>query len=398
MLKLHNGYCASSQEASITGLGGLLPPPTIPNLDAALWLLNQVLPPDGVGHRGGGSLYFRRGATKGTIPTRMFSTNASLARVQVGAGQSEDTWFRTGLYRDWSGEGNVHFAGEANVLARQSLIVDCDAGSGKPYQDFAVAKAAFRAAYEALSLPPPTIVCSGGGLHAYWLLAAPITDMLLFRHFAIGLAAALADKGLQFDALCTANPVCFLRLPGTLNFKIAGQPRLVYIDTRGDGPCDISLFERFRGLAPLSRTYSRPFLPRRSCADEHPPPEHVKARIAARTTSALSSLIRLIVPFKPILHRCLQINAFAKKRGDIPEPVWRLCIGILPWVEGGSLLAHRLSKGDPDYKPEDTAAYFARSDAWDGPTTCDAFRRCGNGLCRGCPHIVHSPVKLAEFE
>jgi putative DNA primase/helicase len=70
-------------------------------------------------------------------------------------------------------------------------------------------------------LPEPSIVItSGGGVHVYWLLAEPITDMAAWTATMKGIAAAVeSDK-----TIC--NPERIMRLPGTRNVKPerAGRP------------------------------------------------------------------------------------------------------------------------------------------------------------------------------
>jgi P4 family phage/plasmid primase-like protien len=63
-------------------------------------------------------------------------------------------------------------------------------------------------------LPEPSIVIvSGGGVHAYWLLIEPITDMAVWAATMKGIIAAVrSDKSIH-------NPERIMRLPGTRNVK-----------------------------------------------------------------------------------------------------------------------------------------------------------------------------------
>lgn len=63
-------------------------------------------------------------------------------------------------------------------------------------------------------LPEPSIVIvSGGGVHVYWLLAEPITDMAAWRATMQGIIDALKSDG------SIKNPERLMRLPGTRNVK-----------------------------------------------------------------------------------------------------------------------------------------------------------------------------------
>jgi hypothetical protein len=63
-------------------------------------------------------------------------------------------------------------------------------------------------------LPRPTlIIASGHGVHAYWRLAEPITDMALWTRYQKRLIALLGSDGAIHD------PARIMRLPGFLNYK-----------------------------------------------------------------------------------------------------------------------------------------------------------------------------------
>lgn len=66
----------------------------------------------------------------------------------------------------------------------------------------------------AAGLPEPAIViASGGGVHVYWLLAEPITDMAAWTATMKGIIAAVSsDKSIH-------NPERIMRVPGTRNVK-----------------------------------------------------------------------------------------------------------------------------------------------------------------------------------
>ena len=63
-------------------------------------------------------------------------------------------------------------------------------------------------------LPTPTLtIASGHGVHAYWRLAEPITDMALWTRYQKGLIALLGSDSAIHD------PARIMRLPGFLNYK-----------------------------------------------------------------------------------------------------------------------------------------------------------------------------------
>ena len=66
---------------------------------------------------------------------------------------------------------------ESNIHSRQCFHGDLDCGEAKPYLRFDHAKAALGWAIAKLGLPSPILVSSGNGLHFYFALTEPITDM-----------------------------------------------------------------------------------------------------------------------------------------------------------------------------------------------------------------------------
>ncbi len=115
----------------------------------------------------------------------------------------------------------------------------------------------------AFPIPPSCIVSSGHGIHVYWLLNEPTTDMQAVNAIHRGLAHTL--KG---DYLTAATA---LRLPGSLNSKPDRNNALCQIDTwEPERHYSIAEFTPF--MTPKTqRTNNQPSLQERfhcrSCAD-----------------------------------------------------------------------------------------------------------------------------------
>jgi hypothetical protein len=95
-------------------------------------------------------------------------------------------------------------SGDDNVLLARCIFADFDdVGEGEAHQRIDAAK-----------LPNPSIVnFSGYGVHCYWVLVEPITDMAIWKQFQKGLASILKSD----SSVC--NPERIMRLPGTINWK-----------------------------------------------------------------------------------------------------------------------------------------------------------------------------------
>jgi hypothetical protein len=120
-----------------------------------------------------------------------------------------------------------------NLLALTAAFVDVDVGAAGhkgivKYQD----KPAALAAIEAFPLRPSILIDSGGGYQCYWLFQEPVSlaaggdaRPTIERLEGINRALALALGG---DVAAT-DAARILRLPGTFNMKIPGNPRPVEI-------------------------------------------------------------------------------------------------------------------------------------------------------------------------
>ncbi len=131
-------------------------------------------------------------------------------------------WIGVALRRETKG------GKKENLLALTAAFADVDVGEAghkgvTSYKD----KLAARAAIEAFLLRPSILVDSGGGFQPYWLFREPVplTPETITRLEGInrGLAQALGGD------LPATDAARILRLPGTFNMKLAGQPRSVKV-------------------------------------------------------------------------------------------------------------------------------------------------------------------------
>jgi hypothetical protein len=105
-----------------------------------------------------------------------------------------------------------------NVKQLKSLFLDLDCG---PSKDFATQKDAInalRAFCKEYSLPRPTMINSGRGVHVYW----PLTETVGYANWfpvAERLKLACAEKGFMADPAVTSDAARVLRVPKTHNFK-----------------------------------------------------------------------------------------------------------------------------------------------------------------------------------
>lgn len=142
--------------------------------------------------------------------------------------------------------------GERLPSSISALWSDVDLADGLPSKKLrAPNEAAARAAFFP-EFPPSMLVGSGGGLHAYWLFREPwmlATDEdvkqagELAARWIKALQRRAAIKGFQLDSVGDLPRV--LRVPGTTNCKLPGQPRpvsLIELNCRRYNPSEFREF------------------------------------------------------------------------------------------------------------------------------------------------------------
>ena len=105
-----------------------------------------------------------------------------------------------------------------DAVALRSFFVDLDVGDGKGYPDKALAKAGLESFISQQELPPPVVLDSGTGIHAYWLFEDNVAAAE-WKPYAEKFKAKCIASGLRIDPVVTADAARIMRCPDTLNYK-----------------------------------------------------------------------------------------------------------------------------------------------------------------------------------
>ena len=333
---------------------------------ALLNFLNQVLPPDGDGYRCWVAIKNKRIQGQGFT-----STNEDLSKVLAGIdARGADAYFACSTFKDPTKRT------QDNVRSAKTLRLDVDAGKGKPYADVEAAKDAITKYVSDTGLPSPLLVCSGNGVHVYWILDRAIGSQE-WEAAAIGLKKLCQERGLHADPSVTADSARILRPIETLNWKNPEEPREVYL-IQDSVP------------VPLSAIMDRINPVRVPSVDN--------SGLGAAILGGLGS-----GPYEPSLaelsaNHCSQLQQFRNTRGNIDEPLWYAGLGVLAYCEDGERCAQEWSNGHPDYNPAATARKLEQARTAAGPTTCARFRSLNPDGCKGCPHSITSPIQLGKSQ
>jgi hypothetical protein len=327
-----------------------------------------------------GGSYCVVGLASGKPRTHFFDT---LKEVEAWAdsqpASGTDAYFSPATYRDPNLGRNVK-----NTQLFKSLWVDLDIGKGTEFDTQMAGFAALRVFINSLSLPEPTIVSSGYGLHVYWTfddavdyntwkpLANALKDRLSTENFRI------KDKGL------TADAVRILRIPETKNFKGGNQVDVellvlspsatvqTYKDILGDG-----------GLTPLA-------LIELTSTTNNTLNETTKA-LMGNTVYKFSRIMRKSLKDTG----CAHLKHIYLHQNDITEPHWRAGLSIAQHCEDKESAIHKLSNQHIEYDPAETEVKALKCK---GPQLCSTFATLIPELCATCIHSgkISTPLMLGR--
>jgi hypothetical protein len=286
-----------------------------------------------------------------------------------------------------------------NVLAVKTLKVDLDVGDSKKkkYATKRDAVAALLSFCSIVGLPVPTLVSSGSGAHAYWVLSDAINREKA-QIASAKLKALCATNGFNADPTVTSDLSRVMRVPGTHNRKgeiakpVILKTPVVQHDTDRilqiiDEACD----DKSSGAVVSNVT---PLF-----GGSFTIPSHLIGLEVDATTKALAQ--GRSRSFADLLKRsiegtgCAQIAYAYDHQATLDEPRWRAAgLSIAQFCDDGPELIHTMSRKHPGYTAEATIAKAAQIP---GPWTCGTFESAWPEDCSGCVHKgrIASPIALA---
>ena len=251
---------------------------------------------------------------------------------------------------------------QVNVVSVQSFWLDLDVGEGETkFESQVAAIEALSDFCNTLSLPLPTVINSGNGVHCYWPLRDPIT-LDEWRPVAEKLKDLCVEHKFFADPSRTADGASVLRVPGTFNFKDSDNPKPVKLITTAE-PVDFASLKSNIGEVTIA--------PSRS--------ENREWRKADELYS-LQKILRLTANGQG----CAQIAHWIDFASECEEPVWRGVLSVVGNCESGLNLIHKISENHPGYHPKDTEDKLEGTLEY--PHSCRFFYKNNPSLCEGCPH------------
>lgn len=259
-----------------------------------------------------------------------------------------------------------------NVAYTRSFFVDLDVDpeDDKKYSSKDEAMAALQDFVSSVQLPPPVVVDSGGGIHAYWLFQQDI-PLDEWKPYAEKFKTFCREH-IKIDPVVTADAARIMRSPDTLNCKFDPPVRTQVVD----GPMYEYDFEAFKDfLGPLD-------------VSENDPLANVKRGLDDDTLK-IAKLDNFEKVFQIIAEKslndegCAQIKHVLVNSATLSEPLWHSGLSIARHCSDWETAIHLMSEDYSGYSPEQTIR--KANETLGKPHSCDTFADRNPGGCDGCP-------------
>jgi hypothetical protein len=318
---------------------------------------------------------------------------AKTGRIVNRFAESVDAVFD--LVNELRGEWNVFVAPNSfdgssrradNALFSKSFFIDLDVGdSNKKYQSKEAACEALDKFLDATGLPPPFLVDTGGGLHAYWPQDrdVPIAE---WRIYAGRFKDLCTKHGLLIDMAVTADAARIMRAPGTLNYKF-DPPRetkvLMVVPAY-----DYDLFREFfgevePGLREILATAERGVDPD---VYDHSQFANYEYDFSVIATHSLQG------------NGCAQIANVLINAKTIEEPLWRAALSVAMRCVDADPAIYRMSEDYDGYSPQETLRKAGETLNATWAYSCKKFADLNPAGCQGCRFAgkIPSPTHLGQ--
>ena len=287
------------------------------------------------------------------------------------------------------GEKRTGLRTQVNALQLKNFFLDIDVGEKWPLKTKKDAVDELKKFVQETGLSFPSVVSSGNGLYAHWILAQaiPAGQWQTIARLLKQVVAAYSPP-LGGDSSRTSDSASVLRPPGTTNRKPGKTEKQVLL-LKDVEPIEFLDFVNRLGDAAKAKKINREMILPPKAAD-------INADFYAglSQTGPPSNADR-------VADKCPQVRAVRDARGNVPEPIWYNTLGLVVHCENGETVAQEWSSGHPEYSPEETGRKIAQ---WlgtgIGPTTCAKFGELNPTGCIGCPSNgkIKSPIVLGKPE
>lgn len=315
------------------------------------------------------------------VPKFTSDIDRALEMAQSFVDSGMNAYFTPGTY-----EGESRKAADCIWVKAFFLDIDVEHGEQR-YETKADALADIERFRVEIQWPKPTLVDSGGGIHAYWIFDEEIPAEE-WVGYAEKFKQLCLDRNLIIDETVPADAARLMRIPGTPNLRY-DPPQLSML---------LSEVETYgiNVLLPALGAVSTPFSLKN--IDKGLDPD-TQAIIDKRRGNFEYDFSKIVVTSLEG-NGCEQIKYIIENAASCPEPLWYAGISVAVRCRDGAEAIHLMSEGHPDYTPADTerkAAQSLREAAW--AHGCEAFRGENYTRCDNCSYWgrITGPIELGKI-
>lgn len=320
----------------------------------------KLLPSQGV--------YCVTGITKNGDAHNRFAENLAEVFTIIDAfvGEESNVFVAPSTFKSYSRKSD-------NVAYTRSFFVDLDVDAEDPkkYATKDEAVAALKDFVRRVGLPPPVLVDSGGGVHAYWIFQQDLTPAE-WKPYAEKFKAFCRENGLKIDPVVTADIARIMRAPVTFNHKTEPPTPTGFIDDLMY-QYDFQAFKDFLGEVEESQ-------------------EDILAGIARgldEDTLKIAKMDNFESVFQTIAEKsledqgCAQIKYILLNSQSLSEPLWHSGLSIARHCTDWETAIHLMSEDYPGYSA--SATEKKANETIGKPHSCATFEDRNPGGCDGCP-------------
>lgn len=309
------------------------------------------------------------------------SVDGALALIKDFVDQGLGSSFTPGTYEGLRRK-------EEDCIWVKSFFIDLDVEHGDVrYDSKAEAVEDLKRFTDEIGWPSPTLLDSGGGIHAYWIFdeEMPADEWVGYAKKFEQLCVA---HNLRADPQVLANASIPLRAPGTVNYRY-DPPRPATLLTEVY-TYDVQVL--LHALGPVEESFD---LKR---VDKGLDPD-TQAIMEKRHGNFEYDFSKIVIASAEG-NGCEQIKWIIENAAECPEPLWYAGLSVAIRCRDAGRAIHLMSEGHPNYDPVDTerkAAQSLREANW--AHGCSAFRALGPDRCEGCSYAgrIVGPIDIGKL-
>lgn len=270
---------------------------------------------------------------------------------------------------------------ESSAFLR-SFFIDLDVGPDKDYTDKQDALDALEYLLGEAGLPPPVIMDSGGGIHAYWVFDHDIPAGE-WKVYAEKFKAKVMEH-IPIDPVVTADVARIMRSPDTVNYKYATPVKTFVISDN----IPVYNFDEMKDYLGLVTGLAAVLTTAQKGLDED--------TLKMLKTDNIESVFQLIAEKSLDDNGCAQIKYILENERTLPEPMWHSGLSIARHCSDWEDAIHLMSSEHPDYSPERTIR--KANETYKKPHSCAKIESRNPGGCDGCKYRgkITNPLALGR--